>query len=457
MNLNNFGNGRHFFTVSELTRDIKNILEREFGVCWVVGEISNLKEPTSGHLYFVLKDEKAQLRAVCFKGSRSILRFSPVEGLEVLCFGRITVYEPRGEYQIIVEYMEPRGIGALRKLFEQLRKKLAEEGLFDQQRKKPLPICPQKILVITSSTGAAIRDILAILRRAPFPTEISIIPVKVQGDKAPEEIVKAIQMANELQPEKMWDLAIIGRGGGSIEDLWAFNEEKVVRALANMKIPTISAVGHEIDVTLTDFVADYRVPTPTAAAKWVVDRQEEVKRNLRDYETRLKLQVENLLLRTQQTLDLFREKLKSPDQVLKERIEKLRNWKERIIQTTKYHLNLMKSYLSLLHSRLISSKTIREIPLLRQRLEHQRSLILKELAETLRRYSDRHRKYLASLEALSPYKVLERGYAIVTRDSDGFLVKDPEDAPPGIILRIRLSKGEILCRSISSKENKDDR
>jgi len=237
------GEDKNILTVSEITRQIKHLLEGEFAVCWVVGEISNLKEPSSGHLYFSLKDSDAQIRAVCFRGSRLALRFKPVDGLEVLCFGRITVYEPRGEYQMIVEYMEPRGVGALKLLFEQIRAKLSAEGLFDPARKKPMPLCPQKVLVITSATGAAIRDILAVLRRAPFPTEVTIIPVQVQGDKAPKDIVDAIRLANELQSQNRWDVAIIGRGGGSIEDLWAFNEEEVVRAVAGLNIPSISAVG----------------------------------------------------------------------------------------------------------------------------------------------------------------------------------------------------------------------
>lgn len=441
-------NNQHFMTVSELTKKIKHLLENEFPICWVVGEISNLKEPKSGHIYFVLKDSVAQLRAVCFRGSRVALRFKPVDGLEVLCLGRITVYEPSGEYQIIVEYMEPKGLGALRILFEELRKKLKEEGLFDSDRKKPLPRCPQRILVITSETGAAIRDILTTLRRAPFPTEISLIPVTVQGNKSADEIIKAIQIANKLHDEKRWDLAIIGRGGGSIEDLWVFNEEKVVRALASIKIPTISAVGHEIDVTLSDLVSDYRAPTPTAAAEWVVDQQEKVRNDLETYKMVLKTTIENLILRSQQTLDLLREKLKSPNQVLKEQGDKLRNWQERMLNAMKYHLDMTETHIEFLHTKLISSKTIVKIPLLRQNLEHQKNLILNLIRETLRRYNERYRNYVVSLEALSPYKVLERGYAIVTKDSDGSIVKTQDDVSSGEILKIKVARGEIICVSL---------
>ncbi|MEJ5300912.1 MAG: exodeoxyribonuclease VII large subunit [Thermodesulforhabdaceae bacterium] len=448
------GEDKQFLTVSELTRQIKRLLEGEFAVCWVVGEISNLREPSSGHLYFSLKDSDAQIRAVCFRGSRLALRFKPVDGLEVLCFGRISVYEPRGEYQMIVEYMEPRGIGALKMLFEQLRKKLAAEGLFDPAKKKALPVCPQKVLVITSATGAAIRDILAVLRHAPFPTEITIIPVQVQGDKAPEEIVEAIRMANALQSQNQWDVAIIGRGGGSIEDLWAFNEEEVVRAIAGSKIPTISAVGHEIDVTLSDYAADYRAPTPTAAAKWVVDQQESVKRNLETYVSCLKKAITDLMFRSQQTLDFLRERLKSPERIVEERIDRLRSWRDRIITTMDYRIASTLGHISVLHSRLASVKLIRDVPLMRQQLEHQKSFLLKAVCDVLREYEEKHRRHLLAMDALSPYKVLDRGYAIVTRLSDGKIVKKADDAPVGEMLKIMVAEGMLFCevRAHGSKE-----
>ncbi len=435
----------HILTVSELTKRIKNLLEGEFAVCWVVGEISNLKEPSSGHLYFTLKDSSAQLRAVCFRGSRLALRFKPMDGLEVLCFGRVTVYEPRGEYQIIVEYMEPRGVGALRMLFEQLRKKLADEGLFDQSRKKPLPFCPQRILVITSATGAAIRDIITVLRRAPFPTEISVIPVRVQGTEASKEIVKAIQTANSLQDDNKWDLAIIGRGGGSIEDLWVFNEESVVRAIATLRIPSISAVGHEIDVTLADLVADHRALTPTAAAEWVVDQQELVRRNLEANEATLRRAIDDLIFQNRQTLDFLKERLKSPDRVLQEKMERLGTLKGRMFVAVKHRLENITAETSLLHTRLLSSRIVQIIPFMKQRVDYHKNLILKNLSDTLNKYEERYRRALTALQALSPYRVLERGYAIVTRVSDGLIVKSPQDVRPGDKLRIRLAHGEIFC------------
>jgi exodeoxyribonuclease VII large subunit len=445
------GEDKNILTVSEITRQIKHLLEGEFAVCWVVGEISNLKEPSSGHLYFSLKDSDAQIRAVCFRGSRLALRFKPVDGLEVLCFGRITVYEPRGEYQMIVEYMEPRGVGALKLLFEQLRAKLSAEGLFDPARKKPMPLCPQKVLVITSATGAAIRDILAVLRRAPFPTEVTIIPVQVQGDKAPKDIAEAIQLANALQNQNQWDVAIIGRGGGSIEDLWAFNEEEVVRAVAGLNIPSISAVGHEIDVTLSDFAADYRALTPTAAAKWVVDQQESVMRNLEAYASSLKKAITDLLFRSQQTLDLLRERLKSPERELADRMESLKNWRDRIINAINHRQEAISNSVRFLHARLVSVDPMRNITSIRRELEHQKSFLLKSIVEILRRCNERHNRCLTALNALSPYKVLDRGYAIVTRLSDGKIVKSAEDAPVGEMVKVRLAQGMLVCKVEETK------
>jgi len=449
------GEDKNVLTVSEITRQIKQLLEGEFAVCWVVGEISNLREPSSGHLYFSLKDSDAQIRAVCFRGSRLALRFKPVDGLEVLCFGRITVYEPRGEYQMIVEYMEPRGAGALKILFEQLRAKLAAEGLFDPARKKPMPLCPQKVLVITSATGAAIQDILAVLRRAPFPTEVTIIPVQVQGEKAPKDIVEAIKLANALQSQNQWDVAIIGRGGGSIEDLWAFNEEEVVRAVAGLTIPSISAVGHEIDVTLSDFAADYRALTPTAAAKWVVDQQESVMRNLEAYALSLKKAITDLLFRSQQTLDLLRERLKSPERELAERKERLRNLHNRMITAIGYRQESILNSVRLLHARLVSIDPIRNITSIRRELEHRKSFLLKSIVEILRRCNERHQRCLMALNALSPYKVLDRGYAIVTRSSDGKIVKSAEDVSVGEEIKVKLAQGMLVCRVEESY--RDDR
>ena len=264
-------------TVSELNRRIRASLEAGYADIWVEAEISNLRVPSSGHCYLTLKDSSSQLRAVMFRYARKVLRFIPQDGMKVVCFGSINVYEPRGEYQLIIERMEPRGVGALQLAFEQLKNKLAAEGLFDEKRKRPLPFLPQRIGVITSGTGAALRDILQVLCRRFPGLHIRVLPVAVQGEGAAQEIAAAIADANA---HAVADVLIVGRGGGSLEDLWAFNEECVARAIYDSAIPVISAVGHEIDFTIADFVADMRAPTPSAAAELAVREKHELVRSV---------------------------------------------------------------------------------------------------------------------------------------------------------------------------------
>ena len=269
----NFGPVRRIYSVAELSLEIRNLLERQFPDVWVTGEVSNLRAAGSGHLYFTLKDETAQLRAVCFRNQARYLKFKPQDGLAVIARGRLSVYEARGEYQLYVEFLEPAGLGALQLAFEQLKQKLAAEGLFDPARKKPLPMLPRVIGVVTSPTGAVIRDILRILHRRFRNINVLIYPVKVQGEGAAQEIAQGIEYFNRQAPV---DVMIVARGGGSLEDLWAFNEEVVARAIAASKIPVISAVGHETDFTIADFVADLRAPTPSAAAELVVRRKQDL-------------------------------------------------------------------------------------------------------------------------------------------------------------------------------------
>ncbi len=264
-------------TVTELTRRVKSAVESDVGTVWVSGEISNLRIPASGHIYFTLKDENCQLAAVMFRGRNRSIRFQPDDGLEVVVHGSVTVYEARGQYQIIVDQIEPRGIGALQLAFEQLKKKLDEEGLFDEDHKVAMPALPRRIGVVTSPTGAAIRDILTVIRRRFSGVHLLLYPARVQGDEAPGEIVDGIRTLDSLGDI---DVIIIGRGGGSIEDLWAFNDENVARAVYECTTPLICAVGHEIDFTIADFVADLRAATPSAAAELVVGERETMRDNV---------------------------------------------------------------------------------------------------------------------------------------------------------------------------------
>ena len=281
--------GKTILTVSRLTALLRDVLEENFEQVWVEGEVSNLSRPSSGHLYFSLKDGGAQLRCVMFKGSARSLRFRPTDGMALIARGRISVYDQRGEYQLICDYLEPAGLGALQAAFMQLKERLAAEGLFDEGLKHPLPVLPRTVGVITSSTGAAVHDILNVLKRRFSSLSVLLYPVRVQGEGAALEIARAVDDMNRL---KLVDVLIVGRGGGSLEDLWAFNEEVLARALRRSAIPVISAVGHETDWTIADFVADLRAPTPSAAAELVIASADELRNRLENLSHRLRLAVE---------------------------------------------------------------------------------------------------------------------------------------------------------------------
>ncbi len=385
---------RRVFTVSELTGIVRSMLGEAFGDVWVAGEISGVKTSTSGHYYFVLKDETAQLRAVAFRNTIRALRFKPQDGMAVLARGRIDVYETRGEYQLIVEALEPRGAGALQLAFEQLKRKLAEEGLFDAARKRPLPRLPRRIGVVTSPTGAVIRDILDVLGRRFPGLHIRLYPSLVQGEGAAAEVVRGI----EYFGQSGWaDVVIVARGGGSLEDLWTFNEESVARAIAACPVPVISAIGHETDFTITDFVADLRAPTPSAAAELVICTRQELLDRIAGCAGRMKQAIRLRLAEARRRLNELTARLMRRDV----RLRLARAWQR------------------------IDAARARVAELMRARLSRERSRL--ELAQ-------------AHLSQLSPLKILDRGYAIV-QTPGGLILKDPADAPPGTRLKIRLARG----------------
>jgi exodeoxyribonuclease VII large subunit len=434
------------FSVSELNARIRSILEGNLPYVWVKGEISNFRIPTSGHHYFTLKDEQSQIRAVFFKAQNRRLRFVPESGLQVICQGRITVYEPRGEYQLIVEVMEPEGLGALQLAFEQLKKRLEAEGLFDPARKRPLPLCPQRIAIVTSPTGAAIRDMLKMLRRSPFPMEVTLLPVRVQGQEAAGEIASALAMVSALQERFNWDLVIVGRGGGSIEDLWSFNEEPVARALAACSVPTISAVGHEIDFTISDLVADFRAPTPTAAAEWAVARVESLERDLEKQRERLTERFRRRLERLNHRLLLLQKGLVDPRRrledlrlMLDDRFERLqRTWMRDLERRQTVHRHLM--------DRLLLRHPSRQI-------DHFREMVLRLTREMAHRFQNRisearHQldSAVGKLEVLNPLAVLTRGYAITYKLKDRRILRKSSEVEVGEAVRIRLGEGSIECR-----------
>lgn len=442
-------------TVTKLNQQIKLLLESHFPFVWVQGEISNFRVPSSGHFYFTLKDERSQVPAVFFRQQNRYLRFIPQAGMKVICQARVGVYEPRGEYQIIIEVMEPAGVGALQLAFEQLKKKLEAEGLFDPARKRQFPICPREICIITSRTGAAIRDILKIFQRSPYPLSVTLIPSAVQGPDARFELAGAIEAANSLSGQYEWDLMILGRGGGSIEDLWPFNEEMVARAVAGSTTPVISAVGHEIDFTISDFAADLRMPTPTAAAEWVVGRLEKFHRDLhgcRDkvvHITRRKIETIGLKLRfLESRITHPKKRLEDLRLLLDDRMARLEMALDRRIdksRTLHGHLRDRLLYLS------------PEIKIQKYRADLAREC--KELVLQHHRVLDRCRnsfqRAVSSLEALNPLGVLNRGYSITYRSADGKIVRKATEVEQGQNVTVRLARGRLEC-SVKRTHPDDD-
>lgn len=433
------------YSVSELTRQIKQQLEIEFYDVWVAGEISNFKShASSGHYYFTLKDDRSQLSAVMFRNSNRLLKFRPADGMMVLAHGFITLYEPRGNYQLQVEHMEPRGKGALQIAFEQLKEKLSREGLFATDRKRPLPLLPQRIGVVTSPSGAAIRDICRILHRR-FPNlEVLLYPAQVQGDLAAFEISKGVQVLNRLGG---FDVLIVARGGGSMEDLWPFNEESVARAIASSKIPVISAVGHEVDFTIADFVADVRAPTPSAAGEMVVARKEDMVERVavlrRRLEDSVRFRLESLSgrvarLAEHQSFLAVRHQVELRAQRVDEAIFRSRSLLER--KLTEARRNLVD-----FEHRLEAFRFDRRIAETKARLEH---LLVLLNAQARARLAARRRELGeagARLSALSPLAVLGRGYSL-TWDGSGRLLRDASAVQPGDPVRITLHRGELDCR-----------
>lgn len=439
---------REVFSVSRLNREVKALLELSLPLIWVEGELSNVARPSSGHLYFTLKDARAQVRCAMFRTRNMHLRFTPKDGIQVLARARVGLYEPRGEYQLIVDHLEEAGDGALRRAFEELKAKLAAEGLFDPAQKRPLPPLPRSIGVVTSPTGAAVRDIVTVLRRRFAGIPVVVYPVPVQGAGAGAEIARAITRAGERAD---CDVLIVGRGGGSLEDLWAFNEEVVARAIRACPIPVVSAVGHEIDFTIADFAADQRAATPSAAAELVSpDRQEWLAR-LAQQERRLYRCVRSHLTQQQQRLGWIAKRLKHPGRRLQEIGQRLDEMEQRLVRSQRGHIRH-------LHARLAGARAhlARVAPLHRvQRLQARREELERRLHAAAQRQTERRGQRLAAavraLDAVSPLATLSRGYAIVSRP-DGSIVRSYTEVEPGDRVEARLHQGHLVCRVEESDE-----
>ena len=435
---------RRVLTITDLTGTIRTMLESSYPQIWVEGEISNARLWKTGHLYFTLKDARAQIRAVMFRSTVNLLRFKPENGQHVVARGRVSVYDAKGEYQIVCEHLEPHGLGALQLAFEQLRERLAQEGLFDDARKRPLPALPRKIGMVTSPDGAAIRDILSILGRRYPNAHIVISPTRVQGEGASTEIVRALK---NLERVSGIDVMIVARGGGSIEDLWAFNEEAVARAVADATVPVVSAVGHETDVTICDFVADVRAPTPSAAAELVVTQLEE-------FTARINRQEERLMAAARVGLQQRREKVHRL-----ERRPSFAGWPARLAGRGRHAAELTQRLSGLTATivgtrvrrahvarlRLEALNLDRRLGRIQTRLVEARARMIRGLSDVLGVRRVRLRAAAARLEALSPVGVLSRGYAVCWDAQRSSALRRATEVQVGDSVLVTLHSGELDC------------
>lgn len=433
---------QHILTVSELTQEIKDLLEEKFPDIWVEGEVSNLRIPPSGHIYFTLKDEVSQIRAVFFRMKARVLRFTIEDGLQVICRGRVSLYEKRGEYQLILETVEPKGIGALQLAFLQLKERLEKEGLFDPTHKKPIPMIPQKIGIITSPTGSVIHDMLHILERRFENLHILLYPVRVQGEGASTEITEAIRYFNRLTDV---NVIIVGRGGGSLEDLWAFNEENVARAIYHSKIPVISAIGHETDYTIADFVADLRAPTPSAAAELVVRDKKEVENILSYMRGRLENQMFQILQGYRTNLSYMRKVFKEPERKIEDYFLRLDDLVNRVRVLTSWIFRRENDkYLHLNESLLLRNPTQRIVSIKRL-IEEAKKRLGQNARYSIGIQRQRVRELLGKLNSLSPLSILQRGYSITRKISTLQILRDTADVKEGEKVEVTLYQGALVC------------
>ncbi len=441
---------REVVSVSELTNRIRAVLESTHGEVWVEGEIANSRLWKTGHLYFTLRDEHAQLKAVMFRSAVRALRFTPEDGLRVIARGRVTVYEPKGEYQIVCEQLQPQGVGALQVAFDQLKRTLKADGLFEASRKRPLPLLPRQIGVVTSLNGAALRDILKVLARRHPTAHVVICPVRVQGDGAADQIARGI---DQLSRQEEVDVIIVGRGGGSLEDLWAFNEEPVARAIATAAVPVISAVGHEIDVTISDMVADVRAATPSAAAEIVVAGRDELVGRVDRFEDRLRATVRDTIRRLlTRVLEL-------------DRRPGLAGWPARVAVRGRHTAELTHSLtrtalsrLAALQRRLRTAQFGLEAHEPGRRLEVSRTRLVvagerlgAAIVQRRQRLEGRLGDLTGRLEALSPLGVLARGYAVCWNANRTAIVRDASAVSVGDDVAITLHQGQLTC-TVTAKE-----
>ncbi len=435
---------RRVLTVSQLTARIRTTLEEQFFEVWVEGELSNCKVWTSGHMYFTLKDRGAQIKGVMFGSSLRLLRFKPKDGLRVVARGRVSVYGPKGEYQLSCEHMEPEGLGARQLAFEQLKERLSAAGLFDPQRKRPLPALPRKIGIVTSLDGAAVRDIIKVLRRRYANAHIVIRPTRVQGEGSAMDIMRAIRAIGRVRDV---DVVIIGRGGGSIEDLWAFNEEVVARAIAGCPVPTISAVGHETDVTIADFVADLRAPTPSAAAEMVVSRKDDFCARIDRLAQQLETTMSARLHRLEARLRMLeaRSGYAGAHGRIAMRSRHAAELTHELRRAIRAQLARRERAYHVLRLKLETFDLRRRLGAIRARLATADGQLAGAFTRAHHRYDARLRTAVARLESLSPLAVLGRGYAVCWDADRTHVIRDAAMVDAGDRVRVTLNSGELEC------------
>lgn len=440
---------RHIFSVSELNQCARQLLEDTFPMIWLEAEVSNLVQPSSGHLYLTLKDKSAQVRAAMFRGNNRHLQFRPKNGDQVLVRGRLSLYAPRGDYQLIIDSMEEAGLGALQRAYEQLKSKLAAEGLFSDDQKQPLPAHPRTVGVVTSPTGAAIQDIISVLKRR-FPLlPVIVYPCAVQGIEAPAQIAKAIVTANQRQE---CDVLIVGRGGGSLEDLWAFNDERLARTIFSSRIPIVSAVGHQIDFTIADFVADARAPTPSAAAEMLSQDHEELLARFAGFQQLMLERTRNLLGRKQQQLDWHCKRLKHPGKKLEEQKQRLDLAEARLIGIIQRQFQERRNRHQLWDQRLRLRSPEKAIAQWQKQLSQQEMRLLRAIEQTQQGRGQRLAHAAQQLNAVSPLATLGRGYSI-TKGSDGQILRSVTQVKPSDRITTQLADGNLTCEVISSAPN----
>jgi exodeoxyribonuclease VII large subunit len=443
---------RDIYTVSRLNREVRTVLEGSFPLIWLEGEISNLARPGSGHWYFTLKDEAAQVRCAMFRNRNMLVKGKPENGMQVLVRARIGLYEARGEYQLVIEHLEEAGDGALRRAFEALKAKLDAAGLFDVAHKQAIPALPRCIGVITSPTGAAIHDILTTLKRRFPGIPVILYPVPVQGAEAAAEIARMISLAGERSE---CDVLLLARGGGSLEDLWAFNEEVVARAIYACPIPIVAGIGHEVDITIADFVADQRAPTPTAAAELVSPNQQEWRQRLLQLHTRLQRTAVRSIETRQQQLRYVSSRLPQPARRLEERLQRLDELALRRNHAMQHLLRHRTAAVSMMQERLQQFSPLQRLDQYRLQNHNLGQRLLTGLRHRLQRHQQQLHHLAHTLDTVSPLATLSRGYAIVTTAADDKIVRRASEVNPGDAIHTRLAQGRLVSTVTKIDESQD--